>query len=404
MGRGIRTAPIARALCATIGVPHPPPYRRTGPHASNPAAVRRHRGLGSALPLSVPGQLAARPAASAGISHHCRCPARIQLRGISPGAGHRARRQSRGRCGRTGVCRTARAHRIRGRRPGRSGQHRAAPRGAGGPALRQLPGHAAVVIRVHQRRLEGRRTARRALAPGAGKTHRTRPGQRARHEDRVFRIDHYLGKETVQNLLALRFGNALSSRCGTALWIESRADHRGRDRFGVEGRGATTTTTARCATWCRTTCCNCSAWSPWSRQRIAGRRLGARREGQGAARRCADDRARGRQQPDACAASTRPASSTESRPGLLRGAGRPADTSPTETFVALRADIDNWRWAGVPFLPAHRQAAGRAPHADRDPRFASRLALALRKTQAGAGGRPTAWCCDCSPRRISSSI
>src|SRR3546814_5642892 len=28
-------------------------------------------------------------------------------------------------------------------------------------------------------------------------------------EDRTFRIDHYLGKETVQNILALRFGNAL---------------------------------------------------------------------------------------------------------------------------------------------------------------------------------------------------
>jgi glucose-6-phosphate 1-dehydrogenase len=32
----------------------------------------------------------------------------------------------------------------------------------------------------------------------------------------VFRIDHYLGKETVQNILALRFANALFEPCGTA--------------------------------------------------------------------------------------------------------------------------------------------------------------------------------------------
>ena len=35
-------------------------------------------------------------------------------------------------------------------------------------------------------------------------------------------------------------------------------------------------------------------------------------------------------------------------PGYLRGAGVPR-TAGTETFVALKAEIDNWRWAGVPF-------------------------------------------------------
>ena len=34
-------------------------------------------------------------------------------------------------------------------------------------------------------------------------------------EAQTFRIDHYLGKETVQNLLALRFANSCSSGCGT---------------------------------------------------------------------------------------------------------------------------------------------------------------------------------------------
>ncbi|MEL6737221.1 MAG: glucose-6-phosphate dehydrogenase, partial [Pseudomonadota bacterium] len=40
-------------------------------------------------------------------------------------------------------------------------------------------------------------------------------------EDQVFRIDHYLGKETVQNLLALRFANALFE----PLWNASHIDH-----------------------------------------------------------------------------------------------------------------------------------------------------------------------------------
>ena len=40
-------------------------------------------------------------------------------------------------------------------------------------------------------------------------------------EERTFRIDHYLGKETVQNLLALRFGNWLFE----PLWNASGIDH-----------------------------------------------------------------------------------------------------------------------------------------------------------------------------------
>ncbi len=34
-------------------------------------------------------------------------------------------------------------------------------------------------------------------------------------EEQVYRIDHYLGKETVQNLMVFRFGNAIFEPCGT---------------------------------------------------------------------------------------------------------------------------------------------------------------------------------------------
>jgi glucose-6-phosphate 1-dehydrogenase len=55
-------------------------------------------------------------------------------------------------------------------------------------------------------------------------------------EDRTFRIDHYLGKETVQNLLALRFANSLFE----PLWNSTHIDHvqiTVAETIGLEGRG-----------------------------------------------------------------------------------------------------------------------------------------------------------------------
>src|SRR3546814_2585885 len=54
-------------------------------------------------------------------------------------------------------------------------------------------------------------------------------------EERIFRIDHYLGKETVQNLMALRFANALFE----PLWHRGVIDHvqvTVAEKIGVEGR------------------------------------------------------------------------------------------------------------------------------------------------------------------------
>ncbi len=55
-------------------------------------------------------------------------------------------------------------------------------------------------------------------------------------EDRTFRIDHYLGKETVQNLLALRFANVMFE----PLWNSAHIDHvqiTVAETIGLEGRG-----------------------------------------------------------------------------------------------------------------------------------------------------------------------
>src|SRR3546814_6568580 len=54
-------------------------------------------------------------------------------------------------------------------------------------------------------------------------------------EDRTFRIDHYLGKETVQNILALRFGNALFEPIWNARGIE-HVQITVSETVGLEGR------------------------------------------------------------------------------------------------------------------------------------------------------------------------
>jgi glucose-6-phosphate 1-dehydrogenase len=77
-------------------------------------------------------------------------------------------------------------------------------------------------------------------------------------EDRIFRIDHYLGKETVQNLMALRFANMLFE----PLWNAAHASIMCRSpwarRWAWRAAFLIMTAPARCATWCRTTCCRCS--------------------------------------------------------------------------------------------------------------------------------------------------
>ena len=170
----------------------------------------------------------------------------------------------------------------------------------------------------------------------------------------IFRIDHFLGKEAVENLLVFRFANSLLEPVWNRNFISQRADHDGR---GVRRRRAaarSTRASARCATWCRTT--SCRSWPCWRWSRpSAPTQTPARREGQAASARSAPfDPAHGRARPV---------------PRSYKDADGVDPDSDTETFVAARFEIDSWRWAGVPWLVragkglrGHRHRGGRRVH------------------------------------------
>jgi glucose-6-phosphate 1-dehydrogenase len=60
--------------------------------------------------------------------------------------------------------------------------------------------------------------------------------QRTLHEDQIFRIDHFLGKDTVQSIMAFRFANGLFE----PIWNRDRIDHvqiTVAETLGIEQRG-----------------------------------------------------------------------------------------------------------------------------------------------------------------------
>jgi len=164
-------------------------------------------------------------------------------------------------------------------------------------------------------------------------------------EHQIFRIDHYLGKETVQNLMALRFGNVLYE----PLWNASLVDHvqiTVAETVGLEDRVSYYDKAGALRDMVQNhmlqLLCLVAMEPPASLDADAVRdeklkvlRSLKRINGPDAARLTV----RGQYKAGA------------SSGGAVKGYLEELDegASDTETFVAIKAEIDNWRWAGVPF-------------------------------------------------------
>ncbi|MEO8672339.1 MAG: glucose-6-phosphate dehydrogenase [Tahibacter sp.] len=168
---------------------------------------------------------------------------------------------------------------------------------------------------------------------------------RAFAEHQTFRIDHYLGKETVQNLIALRFANALFE----PLWKAEHIDHvqiTVAETIGVEARAAFYDRAGALRDMVQNhllqLLCMVAMEPPASLEpdAIRDEKLKVLRS----LKRVDESNAshvsvRGQYRAGA--------SDNGAVPGYLDEIGKP--DSRTETFVALKAEVRNWRWSGVPF-------------------------------------------------------
>ena len=163
-------------------------------------------------------------------------------------------------------------------------------------------------------------------------------------EDRVFRVDHYLGKEGVQNLLALRFGNALFEPLWNARHVE-QVQITVAETVGVEGRGDYYDGSGALRDMVQNhllqLLCLVAMESPsrFEPGAVRDEKLKVLRALRPIGH---EDVAR----ETVAGQYTAGAITGQAVQGYLEELDRP---SGTETFVALRAHVDNWRWSGVPF-------------------------------------------------------
>ena len=155
-------------------------------------------------------------------------------------------------------------------------------------------------------------------------------------ERQIYRIDHYLGKETVQNLLVFRFGNAIFEPIwsrGDVAWVElsmaEAIDIEGRGRF-YEDVGVVRDVLQN---HCMQVLSLCAMEPPISFEADEIRSMKAQ-----------------------LLRSVRVPSSEEAAAHTVfgqyegyRGEKGVAEDSRTATYVAAKLYVDNWRWQGVPF-------------------------------------------------------
>jgi glucose-6-phosphate 1-dehydrogenase len=162
-------------------------------------------------------------------------------------------------------------------------------------------------------------------------------------EKQVYRIDHYLGKETVQNLLVFRFANMFME----SLWGRERVDHvtiTVAESLGLEGRAQYYDTAGALRDMIQnhvTQVLTLVAMEPPATRDEDSIRNEKVKVLQSIERLGSSDVVRGQYTEGTAEGSPVPGYRQE--PGV-----RP--NSDTETFIAIRLKIANWRWQGVPFF------------------------------------------------------
>jgi glucose-6-phosphate 1-dehydrogenase len=175
-------------------------------------------------------------------------------------------------------------------------------------------------------------------------------------EKNIYRIDHYLGKETVQNILVFRFANSIFEPVWNRNYVEY-VEITGAETLGVESRAAFYEETGALRDMVANHLLQLLALTAMEPP-------------------IAFDADSVREQKVQVFRSIRPMTVNEVAANTVRGQygpGRIADaavrgyreekgvnpSSQVETFVALRLNIENWRWAGVPFyLRTGKRLAG----------------------------------------------
>ena len=201
-------------------------------------------------------------------------------------------------------------------------------------------------------------------------------------ESQIFRIDHYLGKETVQNILVLRFANTIFEPIWNRNYISS-VQITAAETVGVEERAGYYETSGALRDMVQNHLTQMLALTAME----APGRYDPESIRNEKAKVLQDARLADEQEPWHCCVRGQygpGGSSSNPMPGYRQEPGVDPN-STTETYVAMKLFIDNWRWQGVPFyLRTGKRMAKRL----------SEVVLTFREAPVhlfdAAGGTPTA--------------